>query len=119
MSCKVEKNEKNGKINKILNKEGKPSVLFQQIFNTPTLTLEGAIDIYKSSFSDKIKQEEGEPIATFNGLTSYSEAVKNTPINDPIVAAINDVTVATIENKGDINNLVRQDILDDKRELSP
>ena len=55
MSCKIQKNNKNGKINGILNQEGKPSELFQQIFNTPTLSLNESIDIYKNVYSDKIQ----------------------------------------------------------------
>jgi len=58
MSCKIEKNAKNGKINGVLNKEGEKSSLFQQIFNTPTLSLNEAIDVYKNIFSDKLKKVE-------------------------------------------------------------
>lgn len=60
-----------------------------------------------------------EPSATFNGFNTYTEAVKNTPINDIIKIDIEGVNVAEITNNGDINDLIRQDILADQRELSP
>ena len=60
-----------------------------------------------------------EPTATFNGFNTYAEAVKNTPINEVIKIDIEGVNVAEITNNGDINDLIRQDILADQRELSP
>jgi hypothetical protein len=54
MACSIEKNAKNGKINKILNKDGKTSTLFQEIFNVPTLSLNEAIEAFKNTYSDKI-----------------------------------------------------------------
>jgi lysine/ornithine N-monooxygenase len=57
MDCKVQKNNKNGKINGILNKEGKPSELFQQIFNTPVLSMNESIEIYKNVYADKIQDK--------------------------------------------------------------
>ena len=60
-----------------------------------------------------------EPSATFNGFNTYTEAVKNTPINDIIKIDIEGINVAEITNNGDINDLIRQDILADQRELSP
>lgn len=55
MTCKVVKNNKNGKINGILNQTGQKSTLFQQIFNTPTLSLRESIETYKNIYSDKLK----------------------------------------------------------------
>lgn len=60
MPCKIQKNSKNGKINGVLNQEGETSILFQQIFNTPTLSLTEAIDTYKNIYSDKFKPKEVE-----------------------------------------------------------
>lgn len=65
------------------------------------------------------KQFSGEPSATFNGYVSYKEAVKNTPIGEKIEVKIADVTVATITNSGAINDLIRQNIIEDARELQP
>ena len=58
--CKIQKNNKNGKINGVLNQEGEKSTLFQQIFNIPTLSLTEAIDTYKNIYSDKFKPVETE-----------------------------------------------------------
>ena len=60
--CKIQKNEKNNKINGVLNQEGEKSTLFQQIFNTPTLSLTEAIEVYKNIYSDKFKPAEVEVI---------------------------------------------------------
>lgn len=65
------------------------------------------------------KEVTAEPKATFNGFITYTEAVKNTPINNIIKIDIEGVNVAEITNNGDINDLIRQDILLDQRELSP
>ena len=62
MPCKIQKNSKNGKINGVLNQEGEESTLFQQIFNTPTLSLTEAIEVYKNIYSDKFKSAEVEVI---------------------------------------------------------
>lgn len=67
----------------------------------------------------QVQQQPTEPSATFNSFNTYSEAVKNTPINDTIKIDIEGVNVAEITNNGDINDLIRQDILLDQRELSP
>ena len=58
--CKIQKNEKNNKINGVLNQEGETSILFQQIFNTPTLSLDESIEVYKNIYSDKFKPKEVE-----------------------------------------------------------
>lgn len=55
MSCKINKNSKNGKINGVLNQTGQKSTLFQQLFNIPTLSLDEAINTYKNIYSDKLK----------------------------------------------------------------
>lgn len=57
MPCKIQKNAKTNKINGILNQEGEKSLLFQQIFNTPTLSLSESIDIYKNVYADKIQDK--------------------------------------------------------------
>lgn len=56
MTCKVEKNSKNGKINKVLDEQGRPSVLFQKLLNIPTLSLEETLNTYKNIYSDKINK---------------------------------------------------------------
>ena len=58
--CKIQKNAKNNKINGVLNQEGEKSTLFQQIFNTPTLSLTEAIEVYKNIYSDKFKPKQVE-----------------------------------------------------------
>ena len=58
--CKIQKNNKNGKINGVLNQEGETSILFQQICNTPTLSLDESIEVYKNIYSDKFKPKEVE-----------------------------------------------------------
>lgn len=73
----------------------------------------------RASVVDLLKGERIEPQAKFNNLDTYKEAVKNTPIGEQIKITVNDVTIAEITNEGDINNLIRQDILEDKRELTP
>ena len=60
MSCKIQKNAKNNKINGVLNQEGEKSTLFQQIFNTPTLSLTETIEVYKNIYSDKFKPKQVE-----------------------------------------------------------
>jgi hypothetical protein len=60
-----------------------------------------------------------EPKATFNGFDTYEEAVKNTPLNDKIKIDIAGINVAEIDNRGDINDLVRQGILSSEKELTP
>ena len=60
MPCKIQKNSKNGKTNGVLNQEGETSILFQQIFNTPTLSLDESIEVYKNIYSDKFKPKEVE-----------------------------------------------------------
>lgn len=60
-----------------------------------------------------------EPKVTFNGFDTYEEAVKNTPLNDKIKIDIAGINVAEVDNKGDINDLVRQGILSSEKELTP
>ena len=60
--CKIQKNAKNNKINGVLNQEGEKSTLFQQIFNTPTLSLTEVIEVYKNIYSDKFKPAEVETV---------------------------------------------------------
>ena len=62
MGGEIQKNEKNNKINGVLNQEGEKSTLFQQIFNTPTLSLTEAIEVYKNIYSDKFKPAEVETV---------------------------------------------------------
>lgn len=64
-------------------------------------------------------QQTLEPKTLFNNFATYKEAVKNTPIGEQIKITVNDVIIAEVTNEGDINNLIRQDILEDKRELTP
>ena len=56
MSCKLEKNSK-GKITNVLDASNKPSTLFKQILNVPTLPLEQAIDTYKNVYSEQLKDK--------------------------------------------------------------
>lgn len=57
MDCKLKKN-KVGKIIGVLNEQGNPSSLFQEIFNIPTLSLTESINTYKNIYSDKFKKVE-------------------------------------------------------------
>ena len=56
MSCKLEKNSK-GKITNVFDASSKPSTLFKQILNVPTLPLEQAIDVYKNVYSEQLKDK--------------------------------------------------------------
>ncbi len=56
MSCKLQTN-KQEQITGVLDQNGNKSKLFQQIFNTPTLTLSESIDAYKNIYSDKLKDK--------------------------------------------------------------
>lgn len=76
-------------------------------------------DFAKANVTQLLSGKIIEPSATFNNFNTYTEAVKNTPINDIIKIDIEGVNVAEITNNGDINDLIRQDILADQRELSP
>lgn len=55
-NCKIQKN-KNGKIVQVLDASNKPSTLFKEILNVPTLALNEAIDMYKNVYSDKLKDK--------------------------------------------------------------
>ena len=55
-NCKIQKN-KDGKIVQVLDASNKPSTLFKEILNVPTLALNEAIDIYKNVYSDKLKDK--------------------------------------------------------------
>ena len=69
--------------------------------------------------SDIRFQKAIEPQPNFNGYSTYKEAVKNTPINEKIKIQIDDVVIAEITNNGDVNDLIRQGIIEDRRELEP
>jgi hypothetical protein len=71
MSCKIQKNSKNGKINKVLNQAGKPSKLFQQIFNVPVLTLGEAIQTYQNIYGDKLKNNKNQTNKLENDETRF------------------------------------------------
>ena len=97
MSCKIQKNAKNNKINGILNQEGKPSELFQQIFNTPTLSLNESIDIYKNVYSDKIQnvmfQIIGEKGAS--NIEQYQQSLNQAKKLDEEGVSINEIEKQT------------------------
>lgn len=56
MDCKIVKNT-DGKINDVLNQTGQSSSLFKQIFNTPTLSLDEVIELYKNIYSEKLQEK--------------------------------------------------------------
>ena len=56
MSCKLEKNSK-GKITNVLDASNKPSTLFKQILNVPTLPLGEAIQSYQNIYGSKLKDK--------------------------------------------------------------
>lgn len=85
--CKVVKNDKNDKINGILNQEGKPSELFQQIFNTPTLSLDESIEVYKNVYSDKIQDKVMFQIVG-------EKAAKNLDQADEVTTRIDNLQIA-------------------------
>ncbi len=60
-----------------------------------------------------------EPKPNFNGYSTYKEAVDNTPLNEKIEIRIDDVVLAEVTSDGAINDLVRQGIIEDRRELEP
>jgi hypothetical protein len=55
-NCKIVKNT-DGKINNVLNQTGQPSTLFRQILNTPTLSLDEAIQVYQNIYSEKLQEK--------------------------------------------------------------
>lgn len=54
MSCSIEKNKK-GKIINILDQSNKPSKLFKQVLNIPTLSLSEVIEVYKNVYSKQLR----------------------------------------------------------------
>ena len=76
-------------------------------------------DFAKASATQLLSGKIIEPSATFNSFNTYTEAVKNTPINEIIKIDIEGINVGQVTNNGDINDLIRQDIIADQRELSP
>lgn len=84
MSCKIVKNQ-DGKINDVLNQTGQPSSLFKQILNTPTLTLDEAISVYKNIYSEKLQ-----------GKVQFQNIEENNIIKRSDLAPIADQTVQDI-----------------------
>jgi len=95
--CKIQKNEKNNKINGVLNQEGEKSTLFQQIFNTPILSLNESIDIYKNVYSDKIQnamfQIIGEKGAS--NIEQYQQSLNQAKKLDEEGVSINEIEKQT------------------------
>ena len=120
MSCKLEKNSK-GKITNVLDASNKPSTLFKQILNVPTLPLGEAIQSYQNIYGSKLKDkvvEGNEPNLSFetpSGETtsSYQEALQKTE-KGKIKLNIEDVNVGEVDSdtnldtfEGTINHLVK------------
>lgn len=93
MACKIEK-ASNGKINKILDESGNKSTLFQQILNTPVLSLNEAIDTYKNIYSSKLK-DKIEYITDNSTIKSVIDKLKQTGLADQV----NMVTPQQIEQE--------------------
>ena len=71
--CKVQF-APNGKINKVLNQTGQPSKLFEQIFNTPILSLNQAIDTYRNIYAEKLQSKvrfQNEPVVNEKEAQKY------------------------------------------------
>lgn len=56
MACQVETNNQ-GKIIDVKNEKGQSSTLFKEIFNIPILSLDESIEIYKNTYSEKIREK--------------------------------------------------------------
>ncbi len=70
----------------------------------------------------RLNETEGileEPQPNFNGYSTYKQAVENTPLNENIEIKIDDIVIGEVNSNNKINNLIRQEILEDKRELQP
>jgi len=123
MNCKLELN-KEGKVIKVLDKNNKPSKLFKQILNIPTLSLKEAIEVYKNTY-DKEENSSLSFKASGNNYNSYKEAIQDTQsgvidviFQENVIATINsDSNIDTYE--GIINSLVREDALTGERILEP
>lgn len=110
MSCKIEK-ANNGLINNILDTSGKTSLLFRQILNTPTLSLQEAIDVYRNIYSSKLKDKvvDGvEPNLIYispsgETFTNYQEVLQATDYGK-IKLNIDDVTIAEVDSDTNVNN---------------
>ena len=55
-NCKIDKNKQN-KIVAVRDQSGNKSVLFQQIFNVPSISLRDAIGMYSNIYSGKLKDK--------------------------------------------------------------
>ena len=117
MSCKIQKN-KDGKINKVVDSTG----LFQQIFNTPTLSLEESIEVFKNVYESEETTLQYET-PTGESFNTYQEALKVTDegkiklkVGDKIIAEVDSDTSVDTFN-GTINHLVKQGGLTGERIL--
>jgi hypothetical protein len=107
-----------------LNKIGKTySEIFNDVLKKDNINQQDVIDIFGIERLLESRTEPQtqvvEPSPNFNGYATYKEAVLNTPFNEKIKIQIDDVVIAEITNNGDINDLIRQGIIEDRRELEP
>lgn len=75
MACQIDKNEQ-GLIIDVKNEQGKSSTLFRQIFNVPILSLDESLEIYKNTYSSKVKNAGKKEIVR-NGSTIESVFTEN------------------------------------------
>jgi hypothetical protein len=129
MACQLVYSQ-NGKLNKVLNEKGEPSKLFGEVFNTPILTLEESVEIYKSTYSEKVRKGKSESELTLiyetpseKSYSSYQEALQNTS-EGKIQLKTNGVLIAEVKSSTDIsdyngvlNHLIKQGALTGERIL--
>jgi len=129
MSCQL-KYTQSGKIYKVENEKGEQSKLFSEIFNIPILSFEDSLNIYKNTYSEKVRKgaEESELRLVFETpskkiFSNYREALIATPsgeillkVNDVIVGRVNSDTDITTYN-GTLNHLIKQGVLTGTRIL--
>ncbi len=72
MVCKITRTE-GGKINGVLNQTGQPSTLFKQIFNTPTLSIDEAINAYKNIYSNILRGKIQFQIVGEKGASRFQQ----------------------------------------------
>src|SRR5690606_13442596 len=79
-NCKITYN-KDGKITGVKDQNGNDSILFREIVSNPHISPEQGVEIYKQTFSDKIKAEEQSIIDSAKDNNTYLKAPNGQPTN--------------------------------------
>lgn len=126
MSCEKIYNSSNVATG-VLNKQGNPSKLFQQIVNNPHLNYDKALEVYSTVYELEIEptlQYQNNLGQSFN---SFSEALKTT-VEGEVVAGVNiedkftelfrvNSDITTNDYNGLINNLVKSNLISGETEI--